>query len=212
MCCDGIVVDAHVMQIVKDTIPLYEVEEIDDSQNYEICSCINWILENCGIAINDYIETHWEQRCGKKEKNIAFWTWYAEQYNDYGRIIPYDEVKCISSSKKKAIRTSFTPKYDCFFWQYLNCANSTEKPRFILTNDYSLFSTIGSRKTKTKNTVKRGNTGELQVYIAKNLNIDMIDLENFLSYFKGHVVYECKKENTTINHFCCCRCENSDST
>ena len=127
--CDGIVIDGHVVKNLRSGL-IYK--------NGLIYSIVSWITANCGIAISEYIVTHWEQHCGSRAKDTLFWEWYFDElYNK--RTIHFINVTRLDGREWRNIQAKFNIPDDPFIRAAIECANSTNEPRYILAEDMYLY-------------------------------------------------------------------------
>jgi hypothetical protein len=185
------------MRIVKDDIAEYIYSPSNPSnQINDLCSIISWILDNCGITMTDCIKTHWEKNCGSKATNPPFWVWLESQYDSFGKIHQDINICDIPQNIKNGIQSKFTPRKDLFNTHYFKCAYSVSQPRYLLTDDFSHFSTDGTLTTKTRNQIKNNNTSNYQRYLESNLNFKIGSPKSFALDF--NMTIKCNKTSPPL--------------
>lgn len=119
---DGIVIDANIIpkfcqELRRDGGPVYEL--------------VTQLCDLCGIATCDQIEIEWEDVCS----DVWFLEWYTDALkNGFVRKI---ELKPLSSQIKKKMRNDYGfPDDDVI---YVRCARSTEKTKYIMTENYHFY-------------------------------------------------------------------------
>jgi hypothetical protein len=157
--CDGIVIDAHMMRVIRD-------ELVQDSGC--LYSLICWITENCGIAITPQIEAHWKTKCS--DKNPFFWDWYTKQL--LNKSIRYITPKTLNQHVLKKIRDKYGLPKDPFVIGYMECACATSEPRYILAEEMDFHDPKAkSLPTKTQLKIRESRSGRLCRYLEKQLGI-----------------------------------------
>jgi hypothetical protein len=158
--CDGIVIDGHVM---RDFSPLLSRKQ------GSIYILISWITQNCGIALSDYIKTHWEQHCGKKERNPIFWEWYVEQLLQR-KHINFPKITRLKGNEWQKIRSTFSVPEDPFIRAEIECVNSTSEPRYLLSEDPYIHDPLIKKmnNSEKQQTIKDERQGALCKYLENS--------------------------------------------
>jgi hypothetical protein len=188
--CDGIVIDAHIIRSARDEIvlssgPLYEL----------IC----WITQNCGIAITQYIEKHWKNHCGDRTPSI-FWEWYTDQAKIGS--IKIIKPKQLDINILNKIRKKYGLPKDPFVIAYIECADATSEPRYILSEDMDLHAPKAkSVSPKTQASIREGRTGPLCCYLERRLCVRVGTVADCKSHFSTDQG-QCHRGVTTVQGKC----------
>ena len=173
--CDGIVIDAHLIKELRSQL-------ID--RNGPIYSLVSWITTNCGIAVSDYIVTHWEQHCGSRAKNLLFWEWYYHELHDK-HTIHFIQVTRFSGKTWTVLRAKHGIPPDPFVRADIECANSTSEPRYILADDMLLHDPVAKAKdTDTQRDIRESRTGSLCQRLQHDLSIILGTPNHCKGYFE----------------------------
>jgi hypothetical protein len=172
---DGIVIDAHVIKDLTSQLV---------GRNGVIYSLISWITGNCGIAMSDSIKTHWERHCGSRAKNLLFWEWYFDELNNKHTIHPIP-VEHWSGTTWKTLAAKYGIPSDPFVRAYIECADSTSEPRYILSDDMSLHDPVAkTAATDTQQDIREKRTGSLCRHLERNLSIILGTPNHCKEYFE----------------------------
>jgi len=173
--CDGIVIDGHVIRNLKSELIV---------KSGMVYSLVSWITSNCGIAVNDYIVTHWEQHCGSRARNLLFWEWYFDElYNK--RTIHFIRVKRLNGRSWRKFQAKFKIPVDPFIRTAIECADSTSEPRYILAEDMYLYDAEAkARDPNTQENIRENRAGPICKYLEKTLNIIVGTPKHCKEYFE----------------------------
>jgi hypothetical protein len=154
---DGIVIDANIIP------QFYKELKASQGQLYRI---VDWLSNNCGIAINDHIAVEWENVC----KAQLFLDWYADELKN-GRI---RKVSCkplpINYPKKRMIDYGFP--HTSTDIQYIECAYSTDRTKYIMTENYDFFDPkCKTMAIKARKRAREDRQGRLCRFLLKKLGI-----------------------------------------
>lgn len=157
--CDGIVIDGHIMRAFKGELV---------QKNGTIYSLVFWITSNCGIAITNYIKTHWEQQCGTRAKNLLFWEWYFDQLHNK-HTIHFIKVRRLRGTTWESIRATYRIPQDPFVRSAIECANSTSEPRYILAEDMFFYDPTAKRiDPDTQRSIREDRTGIVSKFLEQH--------------------------------------------
>ena len=121
---DGIVIDANI-------IPLFSQElRIDEGIIYGI---VYFLLNGCGLAIDDFIASEWEGVC----KDVWFNEWYTDELKN-GRIRKIESKK-IDNHIKKRMRIEYGFPTKTMDIKYIECAYGTKTTKYVMTLNYHFF-------------------------------------------------------------------------
>lgn len=168
--CDGIVIDAHIIPNIRCDLAngsgaLYDV--------------LNWILENCGIAMTEYIEEHWRSKC--RDADI-FWEWYASP-STQKMVHCYKQPKPLDNRDTNKIRTVYGLD-NSHIKACIVCANNTKEPRYILTEHMLLYNPkLKDAPSRTKAKTMKFRSGRLCRYLQRKLNIRVGTRTDFINHF-----------------------------
>lgn len=158
--CNGIIIDAHL-------IPKIRCDLTNGSGTlYDI---LYWIVNNCGIAMTQYIENHWYTKC--KDGDV-FWEWYRAQLEEGKNKVHYHrQLKTLDNRAAKSIRNHYGLN-NSHIKACIVCANTTNEPRYILTEHIFFYNPkLKNAPPKTKDKIMEGRSGRLCRYLQRNLNI-----------------------------------------
>lgn len=168
----GIIIDAHILHEIRDALV---------KENGLLYDLINWILDNCGIAITQLIETHWKSKISESDR--FFWEWYFSEYHSKRRIREIELKKFNNMLMNKIITDCCLPK-DIFVKGYIKAAHSTKYPRYILAEDMDLHDPrYKKEETKTKKRIIDERTGKLCVFLEDRVNIRVGSRKDCERYF-----------------------------
>ena len=160
--CDGIVIDGHVIKDLASQLV---------SRNGVIYSLVSWITSNCGIAMSDYIKVHWEQHCGSRAKNTHFWEWYFDELHNK-HTIHFVEVTRLDGRLWMNIRVRFSMPDDPFIRAVIECANSTNEPRYILAQDMYLYDAVAKDSDPSnQENIRENRNGPICKYLESAYHI-----------------------------------------
>jgi len=167
----GIVIDAHLIQSIRESLV---------SESGSLFDLISWITSNCGIAISELIETHWKQHC--THNDLFFWEWYAQQILTQ-KIRIYKPTR-ISGRIFMNIRVNYKLPNDIFVRAYLDCANNTIKPRYILTEDMYFYEPSAKSMTPSRQIqIRTSRSGSLCRHLENTLKIRVGTESDFCRHF-----------------------------
>jgi len=174
--CKGIVIEGHLIPDISKSIVL---------ESGDLYQLITWIVSNCGIAWNEYIDQHWQLKLGHRDE--VFKQWFAQHIHQHHvhKVAP----KPLSRTIMQNIYRNYGLPPDSFNKHYLECANGTDRPRYILADEMDLHDPRGKRLTPSRQELIRKNeTGELSKYLKRQANITVRSQANSYIYLCSHPV------------------------
>lgn len=182
----GIVIEGHVIQEISKAIA---------SENGELFQLISWIIANCGIAWNEHIDVHWHTKCGHRDE--AFWAWFEDQ-NQKRNVHIVPPVPLSEPIMHRISEFGLPP--DSFNKHYLECANGTDRPRYIIADEIDLHDpTEKMSSLKRKEQIRKRESGALAKYIKKKAKITIKSKDNSYNYLCVHPLCA---STCTINCHC----------
>ena len=119
------------MVIDANIIPEFS-QELRTETGY-VYGIVTWVLENLGIGIDGYISFEWENIC----KDIWFEAWFTDGLKN-GKIRNVLSKK-LEKHIRKTIRIDYGFPTGDLDIKYLECANGTTNPRYIMTYNYHFY-------------------------------------------------------------------------
>jgi hypothetical protein len=158
MTNDGLVVDANIMS--------YYMRE-KKNEDGELFKLIEYIINYCGLAINDAVEREWKNTTGDQ----FFCIWF-DEYMLAQKIRYVAESNKLTIHQKKKIHNDYgLPKKKSKDIDYIECAINTEI-KYILTDDIDFFDPkkkMASAREKFK--VKNQRQGALCRFLKKEFEV-----------------------------------------
>ena len=184
--CEGIVIEAHAILELRDDIVLAT------GTRYEL---LEWLMHNCKIVMTDKIKNHWELKLGIKGDVVFDWL---EQKNHEKCVHELKNIKKVHRDIKKKIK-EFGLTKEPFVEHYIDCANTTTKPRYILAEDIPFYDPKAAKAgAEKKQEIKNNKSGELPKFLEKNLNITVSNVVS-CSRTVGDHEEECLSERDNSN-------------
>ena len=187
--CDGVVIDGHLVQLIRD-----ELLQARGSLYSFIC----WVVDNCGIARTPQIEAHWKTKCS--ENDVFFWEWYTQQV--LRKSVHDITTKKLNQHVLKKIHKDYGLPRNPFVIRYIECACSTNAPRYILAKDLDFYDPKGkSLPTKTQIEIQERRSAPLCRYLEKELRVRVgtpTDAESHFGIYDG----SCTSKATTSQSHC----------
>lgn len=160
--CDGIVIEAHTIRKLRDDIvrargPRYKMLE--------------WLAGNCRIVMTDKIRSHWDISLGNRGAIVLDWL---EQINHKKSVNELKEIKRVHRDIRRKMRNEFGLTGQSFVMHYIDCANTTEKPKYIIAEDIFFYDPKADSEgwgEGKKEEIKTNKVGRLQRYINIKLKI-----------------------------------------
>lgn len=157
--CDGVVIDAHMVQLIRD--------ELVRGRGC-LYSLICWVVENCGIARTPLIEAHWKTKCS--DSDVFFWEWYTQQV--LNKSVHDITTKKLNQHVLKKIRNEYGLPKNPFVIGYIECACATSEPRYILAKEMDFHDPKAkSLPTKTQLQIQESRSGRLCRYLERKLRV-----------------------------------------
>ena len=164
--CEGVVIEAHTIRLLRDDIARKR------GTNYKM---LKWLVENCGIVMTDKIKKHWEDNLHNRGEIVFDWL---EQLNYNKSVNELKQIKKVHRDIKKKMRNDFGLTNQPFVVHYIDCANTTRKPKYIMAEDISFYDPkVEDEGHERKKEMKNRKTGRLQRYINDELKIKIRNIE-----------------------------------
>jgi hypothetical protein len=187
--CRGIVIEGHLIPDISKSIVL------ESGNLYQL---IIWIVSNCGIAWNAYIDQHWQLKVGHRDE--VFKQWFAEHISKHHvhEVAPKPLPRNIMQNIYQ--KYGLPPPPHSFNKHYLECANGTDRPRYILADEMDLHDPKEKRSTPSRqDLIRKGETGKLSRYLKREAKITVRSQANSYTYLCRNPV--CPSKGTE-NCFC----------
>jgi hypothetical protein len=160
--CEGIVIEGHLLREMSPQVAL---------MNGPLYDLLEWAVANCGIAMTDYIENHWETHCSpNKQANEAFWAWVTDQLKV--NAMRHVDGAGVSAGDWRRIRVGFHAPSDPYVRAYIECAASVQAPRYLLAEDMDLHEPRArSLPTATQVQIRERRRGTLCQHLERALRV-----------------------------------------
>ena len=154
---DGIVIDASIIP------KFYQELRVERGFVYKI---VTWLSNNCGIAINDFISNEWERLCSAP----LFNDWYTDELKN-GRIRKIGSTR-IPEQYKRKMRDEYGFPCRSRDFKYIECAHSTDKTKYIMTEDYHFYDPKCDKQSRSRKQLARERRqGRFCKFLANALGI-----------------------------------------
>jgi len=173
--CVGIVIEGHLIQDISNAIAC---------ETGDLYQLMTWVSSNCGIAWNDHIDAHWQSKCGHRDE--TFKMWFADQMQKR-RVHKVDPKPLDRRITRNIAKYGLPP--DSFNKHYLECANGTNRPRYIIADELDFHDpTAKAFTSKVKKSILHNETGAFARYLRKEARITVRSQANSFAYFCSNPV------------------------
>jgi len=169
--CDGVVIEGHIVERMRDELV---------RESGTVYDLVNWMTHNCGIAMTPKVEVHWRMHCSDRDQ--FFWSWYTEQVEK--RSIRPISPRRLDNKVSRKIHNDFGLPRNTLVRRYIECANGTNDPRYILAEEMDLHAPQAKRlPTRTQVQIREMRSGILCRYLERALRIRVGSLSDCIVYF-----------------------------
>jgi len=144
---------------------------------------VEWAARNCRLAMTEETKDHWRRHVGSNDH--YFWEWYGTQVEaNHVHVIP--SPTRLDGRTWRQLKARYGLPDDCFVRRYIECANTTSQPRYILAEDMDLHDPPSrALDTRHQEQIRETRRGPLCRAIESRFRIRVGTVADFIDVFSA---------------------------